>query len=264
VGNDVESGRAGGATGRGRIAVITGAGSGIGAATAEVLVAGGWSVTLAGRRAELLDEVASRIDPDGGRTLTVPTDIADSAAVATLFARTVERFGRVDLLFNNAGTSAPSVPLAELDEADWRRVVDVNLTGAFLCVREAFRVMSTQEPKGGRIINNGSISASSPRPNSAPYTSTKHAMTGLTRSAALDGRAHGIAVGQIDIGNAETDRTRRFRDGVPQADGSTAAEPLMDVMHAARAVVHMADLPLDANVLFMTVMATDMPYVGRG
>jgi NAD(P)-dependent dehydrogenase (short-subunit alcohol dehydrogenase family) len=247
-----------------RVAVITGAGSGIGAATAEVLCAAGWSVALAGRRADALDAVAARIDPEGERTLVVPTDVADAAQVAALFATTVERFGRVDLLFNNAGTSAPNVPIMELDEADWRRVVDVNLTGAFLCQREAFRVMAAQQPQGGRIINNGSISAHTPRPNSAPYTSTKHALTGLTRSGALDGRAYAIAVGQIDIGNAETDRTLRFRDGVPQADGSTAAEPLMDVMHAARAVAHMAELPLDANVLFMTVMATAMPHVGRG
>jgi NADP-dependent 3-hydroxy acid dehydrogenase YdfG len=247
-----------------RVAVITGAGSGIGAATAEVLAAAGWSVALAGRRADALRAVAARIDPGGERTLVVPTDVADAAQVAALFAATVERFGRVDLLFNNAGTSAPNVPIMELDEADWRRVVDVNLTGAFLCQREAFRVMAAQEPQGGRIINNGSISAHTPRPHSTPYTATKHAMTGLTRSGALDGRAYAIAVGQIDIGNAETDRTLRFRDGVPQADGSTAAEPLMDVMHAARAVAHMAELPLDANVLFMTVMATDMPHVGRG
>ena len=248
----------------GRIAVVTGAGSGIGAAVVDVLLDAGWSVALAGRRQELLAEVATRLDPSGERTLVVPTDVADADQVAALFAATVERFGRVDLLFNNAGTSAPGVPFAELDEADWRRVVDVNLTGTFLCQREAFRVMGAQQPQGGRIINNGSISATVPRPNSAPYTATKHAITGLTRSGALDGRALSIAVGQIDIGNAETDRTLRFRDGVPQADGRTAAEPLMDVMHAARAVAHMADLPLDANVLFMTVMATDMPYVGRG
>jgi NAD(P)-dependent dehydrogenase (short-subunit alcohol dehydrogenase family) len=248
----------------GRIAVVTGAGSGIGAAVVEVLLDAGWSVVLAGRREQLLTEVAARLDATGERTLVVPTDIADAAQVAALFARAVTRFGRIDLLFNNAGTSAPNVPLADLDEADWRRVVDVNLTGTFLCQREAFRVMGTQQPQGGRIINNGSISATSPRPNSAPYTATKHAISGLTRSGALDGRALGIAVGQLDIGNAETDRTLRFREGVPQADGRIASEPLMDVMHAARAVAHMADLPLDANVLFMTVMATDMPYVGRG
>jgi NAD(P)-dependent dehydrogenase (short-subunit alcohol dehydrogenase family) len=248
----------------GRIAVVTGAGSGIGAAVVEVLIGAGWSVVLAGRREALLGEVAARLDPTGARTLAVPTDVADAAQVATLFARAVERFGRVDLLFNNAGTSAPNVPFAELTEQDWRRVVDVNLTGTFLCQREAFRVMGSQDPQGGRIINNGSISATSPRPSSAPYTATKHAITGLTRSGALDGRALGIAVGQIDIGNADTDRTQRFRDGVPQADGRIATEPLMDVMHAARAVAHMADLPLDANVLFMTVMATGMPYVGRG
>lgn len=248
----------------GRIAVVTGAGSGIGAAVVDVLLDAGWSVALAGRRQELLVEVATRLDPSGERTLVVPTDVADADQVAALFAATAERSGRVDLLFNNAGTSAPSVPFAELDEADWHRVVDVNLTGTFLCQREAFRVMGAQQPKGGRIINNGSISATVPRPNSAPYTATKHAITGLNRSGALDGRALGIAVGQIDIGNAKTDRTLRFRDGVPQADGRIASEPLMDVMHAARAVAHMADLPLDANVLFMTVMATDMPYVGRG
>ena len=248
----------------GRIAVVTGAGSGIGAAVVEVLIGAGWSVVLAGRREALLGEVAARLDPTGARTLAVPTDVADAAQVATLFARAVERFGRVDLLFNNAGTSAPNVPFAELTEQDWRRVVDVNLTGTFLCQREAFRVMGSQDPQGGRIINNGSISATSPRPSSAPYTATKHAITGLTRSGALDGRALGIAVGQIDIGNAETDLTQRFRDGIPQADGRIATEPLMHVMHAARAVAHMADLPLDANVLFMTVMATDMPYVGRG
>jgi NAD(P)-dependent dehydrogenase (short-subunit alcohol dehydrogenase family) len=248
----------------GRVAVVTGAGSGIGAATVEVLFAAGWSVVLAGRRSELLDAVAKRVDASGDRTLAVPTDVSDGAQVRALFDAAVERFGRVDLLFNNAGTSARNVPIMELDEADWRRVVDVNLTGAFLCQREAFRVMAAQDPQGGRIINNGSISAHSPRPHSTPYTATKHAITGLTRSGALDGRAYGIAVGQLDIGNAETDRTLRFRDGVPQADGSTAAEPLMDVMHAARAVAHMAELPLDANVLFMTVMATDMPFVGRG
>lgn len=247
-----------------RVAVVTGAGSGIGEATAALLVAGGWSVVLAGRRSELLDAVAARIDASGERTLAVPTDVADGAQVRALFDAAVARFGRVDLLFNNAGTSAPNVPIMELDEADWRRVVDVNLTGAFLCQREAFRVMAAQDPQGGRVINNGSISAHSPRPHSTPYTATKHAITGLTRSGALDGRAYGIAVGQLDIGNAETDRTLRFRDGVPQPDGRTAAEPLMDVTHAARAVVHMAELPLDANVLFMTVMATEMPFVGRG
>jgi NAD(P)-dependent dehydrogenase (short-subunit alcohol dehydrogenase family) len=249
---------------QGRVAVVTGSGSGIGAATVEALVAGGWSVVLAGRRSELLDAVASRIDASGERTLAVPTDVSDGAQVRALFDAAVARFGRVDLLFNNAGTSAPNVPIMELDEADWRRVVDVNLTGAFLCQREAFRVMAAQDPQGGRIINNGSISAHAPRPHSTPYTATKHAITGLTRSGALDGRAYGIAVGQLDIGNAETERTLRFRDGVPQADGRTATEPLMDVTHAARAVVHMAELPLDANVLFMTVMATDMPFVGRG
>jgi NAD(P)-dependent dehydrogenase (short-subunit alcohol dehydrogenase family) len=246
------------------VAIITGAGSGIGAATAEVLVAQGWSVVLAGRRAEPLDAVAAASDASGARVLAVPTDVADADQVRALFDACVARFGRVDLLFNNAGTSSPGVPIHELDVDEWRRVVDVNLTGSFLCMREAFRVMSSQDPQGGRIINNGSVSATAPRPLSAPYTATKHALTGLTRSGALDGRRYNIAVGQIDIGNAETDRSRKFRDGVPQADGSVAAEPLMDVMHAARSVAHMASLPLDANVLSMTVMATGMPYVGRG
>ena len=259
-------GSAGDATsrGEGRIAIITGAGSGIGAATAEVLAAEGWSVVLAGRRAAQLEEVAGRIDAAGERTLAVSTDVADAGQVRALFDATVERFGRVDLLFNNAGTSSPGVPIHELDVEEWRRVVDVNLTGAFLCMREAFRVMAAQDPQGGRIINNGSVSATAPRPFSAPYTATKHALTGLTRSGALDGRRFNIAVGQVDIGNAETDRSRKFRDGVPQADSSTAAEPLMDVMHAARSVAHMASLPLDANVLAMTVMAMTMPSVGRG
>jgi NAD(P)-dependent dehydrogenase (short-subunit alcohol dehydrogenase family) len=247
-----------------RIAIITGAGTGIGAAVVEELLAGGWAVTLAGRREELLAEVAGRLDPEGDSTLVVRTDVTDESQVAGMFDATVERFGRVDMLFNNAGSGAPAVPLADLELADWQHVVDVNLTGVFLCLREAFRVMSSQMPQGGRIINNGSISASVPRPNSAPYTATKHAVSGLTRTAALDGRAFDIAVGQIDIGNAASALTDQFSAGVPQADGRRAPEPVMDTQHAARAVAHMASLPLDANVLWMTVMATNMPFVGRG
>jgi NAD(P)-dependent dehydrogenase (short-subunit alcohol dehydrogenase family) len=252
------------AEGRSRIAIVTGAGSGIGAAVVAELVAAGWSVTLAGRRAEPLEEVARGVDPEVTRTLVVPTDVTDAEQVAALFAATSARFGRVDLLFNNAGVLAPAVPLAELEASDWRTVVEINLTGAFLCLREAFRTMSAQEPQGGRIINNGSISATTPRPNSAPYTATKHAITGLTKSAALDGRAFGIAVGQIDIGNAATSWTDGYSAGSLQADGRLVPEPVMDVAHAARAVLHMAGLPPEANVLTMTVMATNMPFVGRG
>ncbi len=247
-----------------RIAIVTGAGTGIGAAVVEELLGAGWAVALAGRREELLVEVAQRLDPEGGSTLIVRTDVTDEEQVARLFTATVTRFGRVDLLFNNAGAGAPAVPLAEIDLATWRSVVDVNLTGVFLCLREAFRVMSRQIPQGGRIINNGSISAAVPRPNSAPYTATKHAVSGLTRTAALDGREFDIAVGQVDIGNAASALTDQFSAGVPQADGRRAPEPVMDVRHAAQAVAHMASLPLDANVLWMTVMATKMPFVGRG
>lgn len=247
-----------------RIAIVTGAGTGIGASVVEELLDDGWAVTLAGRREELLVEVAQRLDPQGEATLVVRTDVTDETQVASLFAATVDRFGRVDLLFNNAGSGAPAVPLAELELAAWQGVVDVNLTGVFLCLREAFRVMERQTPQGGRVINNGSISAAVPRPNSAPYTATKHAVSGLTKTAALDGRAFNIAVGQIDIGNAASALTDQFAVGVPQADGRRAAEPVMDTRHAAQAVAHMAGLPLDANVLFMTVMATAMPFVGRG
>lgn len=244
------------------VAIVTGAGSGIGRAVALALVGEGYAVALAGRRTDALTETATRAGVD--RVLAIPTDVTDPTAVRELFDRTVAAFGRVDLVFNNAGTGAPPVPIDELDLDHWRRIVDVNLTGVFLCLREAFRVMKAQTPRGGRIINNGSISAYAPRPNSAPYTATKHAVTGLTKAAALDGRRFDIACGQIDIGNAETEMTARMKSGVPQPDGSVAVEPTMDVECVARAVVMMAGLPLDANVLTMTVMATKMPFVGRG
>jgi NAD(P)-dependent dehydrogenase (short-subunit alcohol dehydrogenase family) len=247
-----------------KVAVVTGAGSGIGRATALALLEAGYAVALAGRRPETLAETIGRAGDRANRALAVPTDVAVEASVRNLFEVAVGAFGRVDVLFNNAGLGAPAVPLEDLSLDDWRRVVDVNLTGAFLCTREAFRVMKAQTPRGGRIINNGSISAHVPRPNSAPYTATKHAITGLTRSTALDGRAHDIACGQVDIGNAETDMTARMKAGIRQADGSVTVEPTMDVDLVARTVVHMASLPLDANILFLTVMATKMPYVGRG
>jgi NAD(P)-dependent dehydrogenase (short-subunit alcohol dehydrogenase family) len=246
----------------GKVAVVTGAGSGIGRATALALLREGYRVVLAGRRREALEQSAA--GPDGGRPQVVPTDVADPESVRALFESIRAEFGRLDLLFNNAGTGAPAVPFEELTVEQWRKVVDVNLTGVFLCSREAFRLMKQQVPRGGRIINNGSLSAHVPRPYSAPYTATKHAITGLTRALALDGRAHDIACGQIDIGNAATDMTARMKAGVLQADGHLAAEPTIDVDHVARAVVYMAGLPLDANVLFLTVMATQMPYVGRG
>ena len=220
-------------------------------------------MVLAGRRAEQLEKVAREAGPDD-RALAVPTDITDPDGVARLFGRAVEAFGRVDLVFNNAGISAPGVRLEDLTIEQWRAVVDINLTGAFLCTREAFRVMKAQTPRGGRIINNGSISAQVPRPNSAPYTATKHAITGLTKSTSLDGRAYDIACGQIDIGNAATDMTARMAEGVPQANGTRMIEPRMDVNDVARAVVYMASLPIESNVQFMTVMATKMPYIGRG
>jgi NAD(P)-dependent dehydrogenase (short-subunit alcohol dehydrogenase family) len=250
--------------GAGGIALVTGAGSGIGRATALALAEAGWTVVLAGRRPEPLEDVAALIRKMGGEALSVPTDVADEDSVDALFEEVRRLFGRLDLLFNNAGLFSPAVLLEDLTYAQWRHVVDVNLSGVFLCTRAAFRIMKAQDPMGGRIINNGSISAYVPRPNSAPYTSTKHAVTGLTKSAALDGRKYNIAVGQIDIGNAETDMVARMKTGVPQADGRIMAEAVMDVAHAAKAVVNMASLPLDANVLFMTVMATKMPFVGRG
>jgi NAD(P)-dependent dehydrogenase (short-subunit alcohol dehydrogenase family) len=248
----------------GKTAIVTGAGSGIGRATALALLADGYSVALAGRRHDALAETARLAAANTGRALTVPTDVTDPESVRALFESTRQKFGRLDVLFNNAGTGAPATPIEDLTIEAWRRVVDVNLTGAFLCTREAFRLMKDQSPRGGRIINNGSISAYVPRPNSAPYTATKHAISGLTKSTALDGRKYDIACGQIDIGNAETDLTARMKAGVPQADGSLAVEPTIDADHIARAVIYMASLPLDANVLFMTVMATKMPFVGRG
>ncbi|MBA2126296.1 3-oxoacyl-ACP reductase [Hyphomicrobium methylovorum] len=247
-----------------RVALVTGAGSGIGRAAALKLQANGYNVTLLGRRKETLDETAAAASANGGRFLVTPADVADEAAVKSAFASTIDAFGRLDLLFNNAGKFARGVPLDELSLDEWQRVVNVNLTGAFLCSREALRVMKAQKPKGGRIINNGSISAQVPRPFSAPYTSTKHAITGLTKSLSLDGRAHNIACSQIDIGNAATDFTEKMATGVLQANGSILAEPRMDVAHVADAVLYMANLPLDANVQFMTVMATAMPYIGRG
>ena len=247
-----------------KIALVTGAGSGIGRAVALALAGEGYAVTLAGRRAEALQQTAA-LAP-GKTMLVVPTDVAQAGSVDSLFARIGEKFGRLDLLFNNAGTGAPPVPLEDLTVEQWRAVVDTNLTGPFLCTRAAFRMMKAQTPRGGRIVNNGSISAHAPRPNSTPYTATKHAITGLTRSTALDGRAFDIACGQIDIGNAQTDMTARMtmQRGVPQANGTMAPEPVMDVDAVARAVLYMASLPLEANVLFMTVMATRMPFVGRG
>ena len=247
-----------------KVAVVTGAGTGIGKHAALALLEEGYAVVLAGRRKEPLEETAAEAKASGSRALVVPTDVGDPLAVRALFARTTEAFGRLDLLFNNAGIGAPPVPLEDLTYEQWKAVVDINLTGAFLCTQEAFRIMKSQQPRGGRIINNGSISAHAPRPNSAPYTSTKHAITGLTKSTALDGRKYDIACGQIDIGNAETPLTARMKQGVPQANGSIAVEPTMDVRHVARAVVYMASLPLDANVQFLTVMATKMPFVGRG
>ena len=246
------------------IAMVTGAGSGIGKAVAAALVKEGHSVVLAGRRGDALDRAVADIDPEGQNTLAVPADITDPASVASLFAHTAEAFGRLDLLFNNAGISAPGVALEDVTFDQWRAVVDTNLTGAFLCTQHAFRVMKAQQPRGGRIINNGSISAHAPRPFSAPYTATKHAITGLTKSTSLDGRAYDIACGQIDIGNAATEMTVRMASGVRQANGDVVVEPRIDVNDVARAVLYMASLPLDANVQFMTVMATKMPFVGRG
>ena len=245
-----------------KVALVTGAGSGIGRAVALALANDGYAVALAGRRAQALEETAS-LAPEG-TFLVVPADIARPDAVAALFAQVEARFGRLDLLFNNAGTGAPPVPMEDLTPAQWQAVVDVNLTGPFLCTQQALKLMKAQTPRGGRIINNGSISAHAPRPNSAPYTATKHAITGLTKATALDGRVFDIACGQIDIGNAETPMTARMKAGVPQPDGSLKPEPTMDVEAVARAVLYMASLPLDANVLSLTVMATKMPFVGRG
>ncbi len=245
----------------GGVALVTGAGSGIGRAVARGLSEAGWRLVLAGRRRDALEAVASALP---GEALCVPTDVADPQAVEALFAEMAQKFGRLDLLFNNAGIFTPAATVDEIAVEDWMRSVNVNLTGAFLCTRAAFAMMRAQEPRGGRIVNNGSISATVPRPMSAPYAATKHALTGLTRATALDGRAFDIACGQIDIGNAETEMTQGFGKGARQADGTIKAEPFMDARHVAEAVVYMAGLPLSANVLFMTVMATGMPYVGRG
>jgi len=246
-----------------RVALVTGAGTGVGKAAALALGGAGFSVVLAGRRREPLEAVAAAL-PAGVASLCVAADVADEASVAALFAAVKDRFGRLDLLFNNAGVSAPAVPMEDLTVEQWKTVVDINLTGSFLCAQAAIRMMKAQVPKGGRIINNGSISAYAPRPNSAPYTATKHAISGLTRSISLDGRKHDIACSQIDIGNAATEMAAKMASGVPQANGEIAIEPLMDVSHVGSAIAYMAGLPLEANVQFMTVMATKMPFVGRG
>ncbi len=247
-----------------KVALVTGAGTGVGRAVALALVQEGYVVVLAGRRKELLDATARAVTASESRTLVVPTNVADPSSVKSLFTKTKEAFGRLDLLFNNAGIGAPAVPLEDLTYEQWKAVVETNLSGAFLCTQEAFRLMKNQVPRGGRIINNGSISAHTPRPSSAPYTATKHGITGLTKSTSLDGRKYDIACGQIDIGNAATDMTARMEAGVLQADGSIRVEPRMDPIHVARAVVYMANLPLDVNVQFLTVMATKMPFIGRG
>jgi NAD(P)-dependent dehydrogenase (short-subunit alcohol dehydrogenase family) len=245
-----------------RVAIVTGAGSGIGRAVAVALSHAGYAVAAAGRRKDALDATVAKAGP--GEMAAITCDVSDQESVRALFAQTKTAFGRLDVLFNNAGTGTPPMPMEDIPLAQWKRVVDTNLTGAFLCTQQAIRMMKAQTPRGGRIINNGSISAHVPRPYSAPYTATKHAMTGLTKSTALDGRAFDIACGQIDIGNAATDMTARMSAGVPQANGQLAPEPTMDVKHVADAVVYMAGLPLDANVPFLTVMATKMPFIGRG
>ena len=247
-----------------KIAIVTGAGSGIGKHVAIALAQNGYSVVLAGRRTETLEATALEVKQADSQALVVAADVTDPASVRELFARTKGAFGRLDLLFNNAGISGRAVPLEDLTYEQWKSIVDTNLTGTFLCTQEAFKIMKSQEPRGGRIINNGSISAHSPRPNSAPYTASKHGITGLTKVTSLDGRKHDIACGQIDIGNASTEMAERMKKGVPQANGTVAVEPTMDPGDVARAVVYMASLPLDANVQFMTVMATKMPFIGRG
>jgi NAD(P)-dependent dehydrogenase (short-subunit alcohol dehydrogenase family) len=247
-----------------KAAIVTGAGSGIGKAVAMAFLKSGYRVTLAGRRHELLDQAVRESGAASANALVVSTDVANPESVRAMFARTKAKFGRLDVLFNNAGVGAPSINMEDLTFEQWKNVVDINLTGTFLCTQEAIKLMKDQTPRGGRIINNGSISAHAPRPNSAPYTATKHAITGLTKSTSLDGRKYDIACGQIDIGNAGTEMAARMATGVPQANGQIAIEPLMDVAHVANSVVYMASLPLDANVQFMTVMATKMPFVGRG
>ena len=247
-----------------KVAIVTGAGSGIGRHSALALLGAGYSVALAGRRAAALEETARQAGNASSHALPVPTDVCDPESVRNLFSKTAQAFGRLDVLFNNAGIGAPGVPLEDLTFEQWQAVVNVNLTGSFLCTQEAFKMMKSQDPMGGRIINNGSISADRPRPNSAPYTATKHAITGLTKSTSLDGRKYNIACGQIDIGNAATEMTARMKNGVPQADGSLAVEPTMDVDNVARTILYMAGLPLDANAQFVTIMATKMPLIGRG
>jgi NAD(P)-dependent dehydrogenase (short-subunit alcohol dehydrogenase family) len=247
-----------------KVALVTGAGSGIGRAVALALQSAGYSVALAGRRAAELDKTVALANPSGGRMLPIPADVSQPDSVQALFSKIRDTFGRLDVLFNNAGRGTPAVPMEDLTFEQWNAVVGVNLTGAFLCSQEAIRIMKSQDPRGGRIINNGSISAHAPRPYSAPYTATKHAITGLTKSIALDNRKHNIACSQIDIGNAATEMTERMTAGVPQADGSTRVEPRMDVRHVAETVLLMANLPLDANIQFVTVMATQMPFIGRG
>jgi NAD(P)-dependent dehydrogenase (short-subunit alcohol dehydrogenase family) len=249
---------------QGKVAVVTGAGTGVGRAVALALMGGGYAVVLAGRRKEPLEATAKDGKAKGGTALVVPTDVRDVASIRALFAKTKESFGRLDVLFNNAGIGAPPVPIEELPVEKWKEVVDTNLTASFVCTQEAIKIMKDQKPRGGRIINNGSISAHTPRPFSIAYTSTKHAITGLTKSTALDGRAYDIACGQVDIGNAATPMTERMVDGVLQPSGTKMPEPRMDADHVGSAVLYMANLPLDANVLFMTVMATKMPFVGRG
>jgi NAD(P)-dependent dehydrogenase (short-subunit alcohol dehydrogenase family) len=246
----------------GKVAIVTGAGSGIGKQVAIALEREGYAVALAGRRKEPLEATAAEVKESAA--LIVPTDVSDPASVKALFDRTREKFGRLDLLFNNAGVGARPLPLEDLPYEQWKKVIDINLNGAFLCTQHAFRVMKAQQPQGGRIINNGSISAHAPRPNSAPYTASKHGMSGLTKATSLDGRKYNIACGQIDIGNAATEMTAPMGQGVPQANGTIEVEPTFDANHVARAVIYMASLPLDANVLFLTVMATAMPFVGRG
>ena len=247
-----------------KIAIVTGAGSGIGKASSLALLKAGYSVVLAGRRIDLLEQTLKEAGVDRTHALAVPADVSNEESVHKLFDETRKTFGRLDLLFNNAGISAPPVNLEDIQAEQWRKVIDINLTGVFLCTQQAFRLMKDQNPRGGRIINNGSISAHTPRPNSAPYTASKHALTGLTKSISLDGRKYDIACGQIDIGNAGTDMTTKMKDGVTQPTGRKEIEPTMEVEHVANAVLYMASLPLDANVLFLTVMATKMPFVGRG
>ena len=247
-----------------KIAIVTGAGTGIGKSVAVALAREGYSLVVSGRRKENLEATASEVKEAGSQALVVPADVTDPAAVRDLFAKTKDAFGRLDLLFNNAGVSGRAIPLEDMAYEQWKSIVDTNLTGTFLCTQGAFKIMKSQDPRGGRIINNGSISAHSPRPNSAPYTASKHGVTGLTKVTSLDGRKYDIACGQIDIGNAASEMTERMNKGVPQANGTIAVEPRMNLADVARAVVYMASLPLDANVQFMTVMATKMPFIGRG